>query len=65
MIASFAMCLRYSFGRSKEADLLEKAIAATLDEGVRTADIMQEGKTKVGTAGMGDAILAVLERLAG
>jgi 3-isopropylmalate dehydrogenase len=65
MIASFAMCLRYSFGRAKEADLLEKAIAATLDEGVRTADIMQAGGTKVGTTGMTDAILKALDQLSG
>jgi len=64
MIASFAMCLRYSFGRGKEADLLERAIAATLDDGVRTADIMQTGATQVGTDGMADAILKALDRLA-
>jgi 3-isopropylmalate dehydrogenase len=63
MIASFAMCLRYSFGRGKEADLLEKAIAVTLDDGIRTADIMQAGATKVGTDGMADAILKALGTL--
>jgi 3-isopropylmalate dehydrogenase len=58
MIASFAMCLRYSFGMVTEADRLEAAISAVLDDGLRTADIMSDGMTKVGTSAMGDAILS-------
>ena len=46
MIASFAMCLRYSFNMVAEADRLEKAIAAVLDEGIRTGDIMSAGMTR-------------------
>ena len=57
MIASFAMCLRYSFGMVAEADRVEAAIAAVLDEGYRTKDIMSEGKTEIGTVRMGDAIV--------
>ena len=57
MIASFAMCLRYSFNMIKEAENLEKAIANVLDQGIRTGDIMAEGCRKVGTSEMGDAIL--------
>jgi len=64
MIASFGMALRYSFGMGKEADLIDQAIAATLDKGLRTGDIRSEGATVVGTAQMGDAILGELERLA-
>ena len=63
MIASFAMCLRYSFNMIKEADSLEKAIANVLDQGIRTGDIMAEGARKVGTVEMGDAILAEFEKL--
>ena len=63
MIASFAMALRYSFDRGKEADLIEKAIAATLDKDLRTADIKSEGCKLVGTREMGDAIIAEVERL--
>ncbi|WP_027488187.1 3-isopropylmalate dehydrogenase [Allorhizobium undicola] len=63
MIASFAMCLRYSFNMVKEADALEKAIANVLDKGIRTGDIMAEGCTKVGTTAMGDAILAEFKTL--
>ncbi|MEQ8544544.1 MAG: isocitrate/isopropylmalate family dehydrogenase, partial [Roseitalea porphyridii] len=58
MIASFAMCLRYSFAMTDEAARLENAIAKVLDDGLRTADIMGEGARKVSTAEMGDAILA-------
>jgi len=64
MIASFAMALRYSFGMGKQADLIEQAIAAALAQGLRTADIKSEGCKLVGTAEMGGAILAEMERLA-
>ena len=57
MIASFAMCLRYSFNMVAEADRLEKAIANALDQGIRTGDIMADGCRQVGTSEMGDAIL--------
>jgi 3-isopropylmalate dehydrogenase len=63
-ILSFAMCLRYSFGRSEDAALLEKAVECVLSEGYRTTDIMQPGKTKLGTAAMTDAILKALGTLA-
>jgi 3-isopropylmalate dehydrogenase len=58
MIASFAMCMRYSFGMVAEADRLESAIAAVLDQGLRTRDILSDGMTEVGTTEMGDAIIA-------
>ncbi len=63
MIASFAMCLRYSFNMVEEADRLEKAISAVLDDGLRTRDIMSEGATEVGTGAMGDAIVAKFRAL--
>ena len=64
MIASFAMALRYSFNMGKEADLIDQAIAATLDKGLRTADIMSDGGKRVGTTEMGEAIIAEMEKLA-
>jgi len=60
MIASFAMALRYSFEMVDLADEVEAAIAHVLDEGLRTADIMQDGCTKVSTSEMGAAIFARL-----
>ncbi len=62
-IASFGMALRYSFGMTAEADLVDGAIAGALAKGLRTADIMQDGMNKVSTAGMGEEICAQLERL--
>jgi 3-isopropylmalate dehydrogenase len=58
MLASFGMCLRYSFNMIEEADRLDQAIASVLDAGLRTKDIMSEGMTEVGTVAMGDAIIA-------
>src|SRR6187455_3388522 len=63
MIASFGMALRYSFDLGKQADQIDKAIAATLDKNVRTGDIKSEGSKVVNTQEMGDAILAELEAM--
>jgi 3-isopropylmalate dehydrogenase len=60
-IASFAMCLRYSFDLGDAADAIEKAIARVLDQGLRTADIKQDGCKTVGTREMGDAIIKALD----
>jgi 3-isopropylmalate dehydrogenase len=64
MLASFAMAMRYSFAMSKQADMLEAAIAATLAKGLRTADIKSEGATIVSTAEMGAAIVGEMQKLA-
>ena len=62
-ILSFAMALRYSFDRGDEAARLEGAVQAVLDQGIRTADLMQkDGGSPVGTTQMGDAVLAALDR---
>jgi 3-isopropylmalate dehydrogenase len=58
MIASFAMALRYSFGLVDVADSVEAAIAGVLADGLRTGDIAQPNHKTVGTAEMGDAIIA-------
>jgi 3-isopropylmalate dehydrogenase len=58
------MALRYSFAMGKEADVIDEAIAATLGRGLRTADIKSEGATMVGTAEMGAAVIAEMEKLA-
>jgi len=65
MLASFAIALRYSFDLGAQADMLERAITAVLDQGLRTGDIMQEGMKQVSTDEMGEAILAALEAQAG
>lgn len=55
-ILSVAMMLRYSFALETEAQAIENAVLATLEQGYRTYDIMSEGKTKVGTKEMGDLV---------
>jgi len=55
-ILSVAMMLRYSFALETEAQTIENAVLATLEQGYRTYDIMSDGKTKVGTKGMGDLV---------
>lgn len=64
-ILSVAMMLRYSFDMSKEADLLEHAVANVLAEGYRTGDIMQPGCKQVSTTEMGEAVLEALSQHAG
>jgi 3-isopropylmalate dehydrogenase len=64
MLASFAMALRYSFSRDKEAGLIDRAIASVLAKGLRTADIQADGSTVVSTAEMGDAIIDEVKQLA-
>jgi 3-isopropylmalate dehydrogenase len=64
MLASFAMALRYSFNRDKEAGLIDRAIASVLAKGLRTADIQADGSTVVSTAEMADAIIDEVKQLA-
>ena len=63
-IASLAMCLRYSFFLGEAADKIERAIAKVLDQGLRTADIKQDGCRTVGTSEMGEAIVKALDNAA-
>lgn len=60
MILSVGMMFRYSFERVDLADRIDQAVSRVLDQGLRTADIMQPGCTKVGTSEMGDAVVAAL-----
>lgn len=55
-ILSAAMMLRYSFDMPKEADAVEAAVSKALDDGYRTADIMQDGMQKVKCSEMGSII---------
>lgn len=56
-ILSAAMMLRYSFDMPAEADEIEAAVNAVLDEGCRTADMMAPGCIRVGCTEMGNKIL--------
>ncbi|MEQ9682227.1 MAG: isocitrate/isopropylmalate family dehydrogenase, partial [Rhodospirillales bacterium] len=61
---SFAMCLKYSFDMGEDADLIEQACKNVLDQGLRTADIMETGMTKISTTQMGDSLAKELDKLA-
>jgi 3-isopropylmalate dehydrogenase len=59
-ILSAALMLRYSFDAHEAATAIEEAVAATIEDGIRTADIAPPGTPAVGTAAMGDAVAARL-----
>jgi 3-isopropylmalate dehydrogenase len=59
-ILSAALMLRYSFGLEREARRIEDAVRTVLAANVRTSDIFQEGKVRVGTIEMGDAVASAL-----
>jgi hypothetical protein len=44
--------------------LINQAITAALDQGLRATDIKSEGTRLVGPKAMGDAIIGEMERLA-
>jgi 3-isopropylmalate dehydrogenase len=58
------MLLRYSFAMEEDARLIEHAVEAVLDGGLRTADIMHSGAARVGTRTMGNAVLRELDKVA-
>ena len=59
-ILSAAMMLRFSLNQAEAADQIETAVKSVLAQGLRTADIFSEKTTLVGTAQMGDAVVAAL-----
>ncbi len=59
-ILSAAMMLRYSLGQESAAARVEAGVRAALRDGARSADIAREGEPTLGTAAMGDAVLARL-----
>ena len=60
-ILSVAMLLRYTLDEGGFADRVEQAVEAVLDDGLRTPDISQNDES-IGTAAMGDAVLAKLQQ---
>jgi 3-isopropylmalate dehydrogenase len=52
--------LRYSLAEVAQADRIEQAVQKVLASGLRTADIISAGMTKVSTSEMGDAVVAAL-----
>jgi len=59
-ILSLAMMMRYTFNQESVSERIEMAVKKVLSQGYRTSDIYESGMRRVGTAGMGDAVLANL-----
>jgi len=58
-ILSVALMMEHTYGLTKEARAIEKAVEEVVQT-VRTPDIMEAGKTRVGTQEMGDRIAAAV-----
>ena len=61
MILSFSMALKYSLDLDNVADDIDRAVQEVLKDGLRTPDIMEDGKKKVSTSEMGSAIIDKLK----
>jgi 3-isopropylmalate dehydrogenase len=59
-ILSAALMLRYSFKLEREAKAVEQAVETVLEEGYRTADIMETNCQQVSTSKMGDLVVGNL-----
>lgn len=59
-ILSAALMLRYSFDREDDAQRIENAVRSVLRAGYRTADIHEPDTRQLGTAEMGDAVVAAI-----
>jgi 3-isopropylmalate dehydrogenase len=60
-ILSAAMMLRYSLTLEAEARVVEGAVTKVLEDGYRTYDIIESGKTKVGTWRMAELVAGRIE----
>ena len=49
-----------NYDLEKEANLLDSAVQKVLDDGLRTKDIMSDGKKLIGTKEIGNAIISKL-----
>jgi len=59
-ILSAAMMLRFSLNQPEAAQRIESAVKAVLAQGLRTADIVGPGCTRVSTLEMGNAVVKAL-----
>ncbi len=64
-VLSGAMLLKFSLNLDRESSAIEEAVTRVLEQGYRTADIMEEGMKQVGTDEMGDLIASEVDRIAG
>ncbi len=61
-ILSFSMMLFYSFNNQKLSKIIDESVKKVLNNGFRTADIMDEKSQKVGTKQMGDLIIEEIKK---
>jgi 3-isopropylmalate dehydrogenase len=62
MLLCTAMMLRHSCGLEEEAQALEAAVSATVEDGLRTADIAGPGEQAIGTREMAAAVIERIGR---
>jgi 3-isopropylmalate dehydrogenase len=62
-IASVALLLRYSAGLVREADLVERAITAVLESGLRPCDLARSDQPVASTSEVGDAVVHAIGEL--
>lgn len=62
-ILSVAMMLRYSLNENQLASLVEQAVQQVIDEGLRTADIVNANQKSIGTDEMGGAVINALHKI--
>ena len=62
MILSASLMMRYSLNMEAAADDIEQAVAEVLNQGYRTADIFESGRTKVSTSEMGNTIANLISK---
>ena len=62
-IGSAALLLRYTARLEQEADLVDEAIGAVLDAGLRPAEFAAPGQRAASTTEIGDAVVASLREL--
>ena len=62
-ILSGAMLLEHSLGAAQAAEAVREAVAAVLEEGVRTRDLVLEGEERpvLGCRAVGDRVLELLD----
>ncbi len=60
-ILAAGMMLKYSFDLSKESDAITAAVNETLNQGYRTADIMEDGAKQLTCSQMGDKIASCIK----
>ena len=60
-ILSVAMMMRYTLNLTRPAEMIEAAVKSVLSQGVGTTDLQSIVSTKVGTKGMGDAIVKMIQ----